>query len=101
MGLCKKSLKLFKVRVYEDHTILSVFQHAEGTNYSSRERIACLHLYLISVMACSAMYVNENFTNFFQTHETPFLEASKPEWRYKTAFFSETSEKICQTRSHI
>ena len=73
MGLCKKSLKLFKVRVYEDHTILSVFQHAEGTNYSSRERIACLHLYLISVMACSAMYVNaknlfcrENFANFFK-----------------------------------
>ena len=55
-GICIKSFRLFKVRVYEDHTILSVFQHAEGTNYSSRERIACLHLYMIAVMASTAVF---------------------------------------------
>ena len=66
-GICKKSFRLCKVRIYEDHAILSVFQHAEGTNFSSKERIACLHLYMIALMAASALYVNINsiFTSKF------------------------------------
>ena len=54
-GTCSKAYELLKVRIYEDHTLLSVFQHAEGTNYSSRERIASLHLYLVAVMAAAAL----------------------------------------------
>ena len=55
VGICRKSFRLLRVRIYEDHTILSVFQHAEGTNFSTRERIACLFIYMIAVTACSAM----------------------------------------------
>jgi hypothetical protein len=49
--------ELFLLNLKTDHTVLSVFKFkAEGTNYSSKQRVACLFQYVASVMAASAVF---------------------------------------------
>ena len=55
-GCCYRTFALWRVRVVEQHSVLGIFQHPEGTNFSTTERVACFHVYMIAVMACSAIF---------------------------------------------
>eukprot|EP01083_Nonionella_stella_P286662 975617_1 len=55
-NICVLQLRLYKIYLYDMHTLLSVFQHSEGTNYSKRERLASFFLYLCTIMVSSAAF---------------------------------------------
>ncbi len=65
MGLTRKLFRLFAYRLQDDHSVLSLFARSEGTNYSTKQRVMILHLYLIVVMAVSALF-------YGQQSEAPF-----------------------------
>eukprot|EP01083_Nonionella_stella_P286665 975638_1 len=54
--LCTNQLKLFKIYLQNNHTLLSIFQHSEGTGYSKRQRVASFYLYLSTIMVSSAAF---------------------------------------------
>merc|ERR1712096_194045 len=48
---------LFMLSLKNDHTVISVFKFkAKGTNFSSKQRVACLLMYVASLMAASALF---------------------------------------------
>ena len=55
-NLCILQFKLYKLYLRNDHTLLSMFQRTHGTNYSTRQRIACFFMYLSTIMMCSAIF---------------------------------------------
>ena len=55
-GLTRKLFQLFAIRLQDDHSVLSLFARSEGTNYGTTQRVMILHLYLIMVMAVSALF---------------------------------------------
>ena len=67
--ICSRWYRLFRLQIFEDHIILSVFQSGEATNLSTQERIACLHLYIVAVMATAALLVTHTHKHTqTQTH---------------------------------
>eukprot|EP01084_Bolivina_argentea_P074412 134987_1 len=60
MGLTRKLFRLFAYRLQDDHSVLSLFARSEGTNYSTKQRVMILHLYLIVVMAVSALFYGQS-----------------------------------------
>jgi len=55
-NLCLNQLRLWRIYLSDNHTLLSVFQHSEGSNYSPRERVATFYLYLCTIMVSSAAF---------------------------------------------
>eukprot|EP01084_Bolivina_argentea_P085497 154520_1 len=55
-SVCYLVFRLFKVYIRNDHTVLSVFQRTAGTNYSARQRLGCLFLYISLTMAATAIF---------------------------------------------
>ena len=48
---------LYALSLKNDHTVLSVFKFkVKGTNFSSAQRVACLLMYIASLMAASEMF---------------------------------------------
>eukprot|EP01084_Bolivina_argentea_P053199 97667_1 len=46
------------------HTILSIFTSTSHTNYSSRQRILCCYMYLMTICACSALFYGQKKESF-------------------------------------
>ena len=55
----KKLYLIFKMRLKDDHIVLSLFQRSEGTNFSTLQRIHCLMLYLFCLMASAALFYGQ------------------------------------------
>ncbi len=55
-NICFLQLKLYKIYLYDIHSLLSVFQHSEGTNFSKRQRLGAFFLYLCTIMVSSAAF---------------------------------------------
>lgn len=51
-----KIWRTFLVYMKDYHTILSVFASNEHTNFSNRQRVACCFMYLITIIAISALF---------------------------------------------
>eukprot|EP01084_Bolivina_argentea_P116873 207600_1 len=55
------SWNLFKTYLKNDHTVVSVFQRSDGTNFSTKQRIALFLLYMYCIMMADAIfYGNQN-----------------------------------------
>ena len=61
---CRQSCRLLKLRLHEEHALISILNHKEGTNFSTRERVACFHLFIVLVMAVAAWWEFFFLTNF-------------------------------------
>ena len=55
-GMCYLNWRLFRINIRNDHTLLSVVQRTAGTNFSTRQRLACFFMYLSTIMVASAMF---------------------------------------------
>ena len=55
-NLCYLQLKLYLLYLGNDHTILSMFQRTSGTNFSTRQRIACFFMYICTIMIANAIF---------------------------------------------
>eukprot|EP01083_Nonionella_stella_P168965 571862_1 len=53
---CLLSFNLFKTYLKNDHTVLSVFQRTDGTNFSTKQRIGLFLLYMYMVMMADAIF---------------------------------------------
>eukprot|EP01083_Nonionella_stella_P178808 632860_1 len=53
---CLLSVNLFKTYLKNDHTVLSVFQRTDGTNFSTKQRIGLFLLYMYMVMMADAIF---------------------------------------------
>ena len=49
-ALCALQLKLFKMYLRNDHTLLFVFQRSAGTNLNVRQRLGLFYMYLCAIM---------------------------------------------------
>ena len=67
-GFWKRTYRLSIVRITEQHSVLGIFGHPEGTNFSTAERVACFHIYLIAVMACSALFYGQEKPTVCDSH---------------------------------
>eukprot|EP01084_Bolivina_argentea_P226873 383163_1 len=54
--MCKLHWNLFTIDLRNDHTLLSVFQRTAGTNFSTRQRLACFFMYLSTIIVVSATF---------------------------------------------
>eukprot|EP01083_Nonionella_stella_P081841 225679_1 len=55
-SFCSLSVQLFKIYLKNDHIILSVFERSDGTNFSTKQRIALFLLYMYLIMMADAMF---------------------------------------------
>merc|ERR1719361_2442878 len=55
-GMCYLNWGLYLINLRNDHTLLSVVQRTAGTNFSTRQRLACFFMYLSTIMVASAMF---------------------------------------------
>ena len=55
-SLCRLHYHLYKIYLRNDHTLLSMFQRTAGTNFSTKQRIACFYMYLVSIIAATAVF---------------------------------------------
>ena len=53
---CLLSVNLFKTYLKNDHTVLSVFQRTDGTNFSTKQRIGLFLLYMYCIMMADAIF---------------------------------------------
>ena len=53
---CLLSANLFKTYLKNDHTVLSVFQRTDGTNFSTKQRIGLFLLYMYFIMMADAIF---------------------------------------------
>jgi len=53
---CLLSVNLFKTYLKNDHTVLSVFQRSDGTNFSTKQRIGLFLLYMYCIMMADAIF---------------------------------------------
>ena len=57
MNFCCKSCKLFwKVYLRNEHPLIAIFFRAHGTNFSTKQRAAVLHVYLLTIVGTSAFF---------------------------------------------
>ena len=62
--LCYLAFKLYLIYIRNDHTLLSMFQRTAGTNYTTRQRIACFFMYLCTIMMANAIFYGQQFPSF-------------------------------------
>ena len=55
-NVCYLQFRLFRLYLGNDHTLLSMFQRTEGTNFSTRQRISCWFMYLCTIMMSNAIF---------------------------------------------
>merc|ERR1712232_279309 len=55
-AMCRLHWNLFGIQVRNDHTLLSVFQRTAGTNFSTRQRLACFFMYLATIMVATSIF---------------------------------------------
>ena len=61
--LCYLQFQLYKLYLKNDHTLLAMFQRTDGTNFTTRQRIACWFMYLCTmIMGNAIIYAQEQPT---------------------------------------
>ena len=71
-SLFKLQWKLFGLDFKNGHSICSVFQRSAGTNFTSKQRIACFFLYLSTVMGSTALFYGQRQQQW-AAHAVSFL----------------------------
>ena len=61
---CKLTCKLWVVYLRNDHTLLSLFVRSSGTNFTTRQRIACFYMYLMTLLAVDAIFYGQEEPRF-------------------------------------
>eukprot|EP01084_Bolivina_argentea_P150737 263216_1 len=73
--ICKLHWKLFLIDLRNDHTLLSLFQRASGTNYSTRQRLGCFFMFLSTLMVATAIFYGVEQGNMTKRYIASFLSS--------------------------
>eukprot|EP01083_Nonionella_stella_P272864 925501_1 len=59
INFCHKVFNVFVLYMKDYHTILSIFTSTSHTNYSSKQRILCCYMYLMTICMCCALFYGQ------------------------------------------